>query len=54
MNVRVTDNTENQGEDSTLKSEAEEATKALKKGKSPGVNNIPAELIQAGGRRRHD
>ena len=32
-----------------LKSEIEEAIKMLKKGKSPGVDNIPGELIQAGG-----
>ena len=48
-NVRVIDNIENQAEDTILKSEVEEVIKALKKGKSPGVDNIPAELIQAGG-----
>ena len=32
-----------------LKAEIEEAIKMLKKGKSPGVDNIPGELIQAGG-----
>ena len=40
---------EDLSEDSVLKSEVEEAIKALKKGKSPGVDNIPAELVQAGG-----
>ena len=35
--------------DIILKSEIEEAINALKKGKSPGVDNIPGELIQAGG-----
>ena len=30
-------------------SEINEAIKSLKKGKSPGVDNIPGELIQAGG-----
>ena len=40
---------EDLSEDSVLKSEVEEAIKALKKGKSPGVDNIPAELMQAGG-----
>ena len=29
--------------------EAEAAVKSLKKGKSAGVNNIPSELVQAGG-----
>ena len=43
---------ESQNDDSNdliLKSEVEEAIKMLKKGKSPGVDNIPGELIQAGG-----
>ena len=32
-----------------LREEVEAAVKALKKGKSPGIDNIPAELVQAGG-----
>ena len=32
-----------------LREEVEEAVKALKMGKSAGVDNIPAELVQAGG-----
>ena len=32
-----------------LRSEVEEAVKMLKKGKSAGVDNIPGELVQAGG-----
>ena len=32
-----------------LREEVEEAVKSLKKGKSAGVDNIPAELVQAGG-----
>ena len=32
-----------------LREEVEAAVKSLKKGKSAGVDNIPAELIQAGG-----
>ena len=36
-------------DDIILKSEIEEAVKMLKKGKSPGVDNIPGELLQAGG-----
>ena len=32
-----------------LREEVATAVKALKKGKTPGVDNIPAELIQAGG-----
>ena len=32
-----------------LRAEIEAAMKSMKKGKSPGVDNIPAELIQAGG-----
>ena len=34
---------------SILRREVEAATQSLKKGKSAGVNNIPAELVQAGG-----
>lgn len=32
-----------------LRDEVETAIKSLKKGKSPGVDNIPTELVQAGG-----
>ena len=32
-----------------LRREVEAAVQSLKKGKSAGVNNIPAELVQAGG-----
>uniref|UniRef100_UPI003AF7F4C9 hypothetical protein n=1 Tax=Thiolapillus sp. TaxID=2017437 RepID=UPI003AF7F4C9 len=32
-----------------LRREVEAAVKSLKKGKSAGVDNIPAELVQAGG-----
>ena len=32
-----------------LREEVEAAVKALKMGKSSGVDNIPAELVQAGG-----
>ncbi|XP_076445905.1 uncharacterized protein LOC143283546 [Babylonia areolata] len=32
-----------------LREEVEAAVKSLKKGKSVGVDNIPAELVQAGG-----
>ena len=32
-----------------LREEVEAAVKSLKKGKSAGVDNIPAELVQAGG-----
>ena len=40
---------EDDTEDSILKSEVEEAIRSLKKGKSPGVDTIPGELIQSGG-----
>ena len=32
-----------------LRREVEAALQSLKKGKSAGINNIPAELVQAGG-----
>ena len=32
-----------------LQEEVEEAVKSLKKGKSPGIDDIPRELLQAGG-----
>ena len=37
-----------------LREEAETAVKSLKKGKSAGVNNIPSELVQAGGEAKID
>ena len=45
----VQESNNDDSEDIILKSEIEEAINALKKGKSPGVDNIPGELIQAGG-----
>ena len=33
----------------SLRREVEAAVQSLKKGKSAGVDNIPAELVQAGG-----
>ena len=48
--VLLTPTSQNDDSDNfILKSEIEEAVKMLKKGKSPGVDNIPGELIQAGG-----
>ena len=48
--VLTTDESTNDDKDNTiLKSEIEDAIKTMKKGKSPGVDNIPGELIQAGG-----
>lgn len=50
--VKVLDTEETTNDDSEdliLRSEIEEAVKMLKKGKSPGVDNIPGELLQAGG-----
>ena len=38
-----------EGDHPTIRSEVEAAVQSLKKGKSAGVNNIPAELVQAGG-----
>ena len=32
-----------------LRKEVEAAVQSLKKGKSAGIDNIPAELVQAGG-----
>ena len=37
-----------------LRSEVEYALKKLKSNKSPGLDNIPAELIKAGGPRQYD
>ena len=51
-NVEVLDTDESNNddqEDIILQSEIEEAIKSMKKGKSPGLDNIPGELIQAGG-----
>ena len=42
-------NSDEDYDDSILRGEVEEAIKTLKKGKSPGVDNVPAELVQAGG-----
>ena len=36
-------------EDLILRKEVEAAVQLLKKGKSAGVDNVPAELVQAGG-----
>ena len=41
--------TDTEDDHSTLRKEVEAAVQLLKKGKSAGVDNIPAELIQAGG-----
>ena len=49
---RVLNTEESQNDDSEdiiLMSEIQEAIKMLKKDKSPGVDNIPGERIQAGG-----
>ena len=37
-----------------LREEVEAAVKALKMGKSAGVDNIPAELVQSGGKAMTD
>ena len=37
------------GESSILKEEVEKAIRMLKDGKSPGVENIPAEILKHGG-----
>ena len=47
--LEVQESKNDDSENLILKSEVEEAIKMLKKGKSPGVDNIPGELIQAGG-----
>ena len=39
---------------SILREEVEIAVASLKKGKSAGVDNIPAELVQAGGETMRD
>ena len=46
LNVPPSSNTEN---DPILREEVEAAVKSLKKGKSAGADNVPGELVQAGG-----
>ena len=46
LNVSQTDTEDDQ---TILRKEVEAAVQSLKKGKSAGVDNIPAELVQAGG-----
>ena len=46
--ARAHESTDNESED-ILREEVEAAVKMLKKGKSAGVDNIPGELVQAGG-----
>ena len=41
--------TDTEADHPILRREVEAAVQSLKKGKSAGVNNIPAELVQAGG-----
>ena len=41
--------TDTQDDHPILRREVEAAVQSLKKGKSTGVDNIPAELVQAGG-----
>ena len=41
--------TDTEDEHHILRTEVEAAVRLLKKGKSAGVDNIPAELVQAGG-----
>ena len=41
--------TDTEDDHSILRTEVEAAVQSLKKGKSAGVDNIPAELVQAGG-----
>ena len=41
--------TDTEGDHPILRKEVEAAVQSLKKGKSDGVDNIPAELVQAGG-----
>ena len=41
--------TDTENDHPILHTEAEAAVQSLKKGKSAGVDNIPAELVQAGG-----
>ena len=49
-NLDVPSNNSDEDDNNTiLREEVEEAVKALKRGKSPGIDNIPGELVQAGG-----
>ena len=41
--------TDTEGDNPILRREVEAAVQSLKKGKSAGVDNIPAELVKAGG-----
>ena len=41
--------TDTEDDHSILRKEVEAAVQSLKKGKSAGVDNIPAELVQSGG-----
>ena len=45
----ILNRTQTDTEDDHLRREVEAAVQSLKKGKSAGVDNIPAELVQAGG-----
>ena len=47
--VIVSQNTDNVDELPILKSEVEDALLKLKEGKSPGIDNIPGELLKYGG-----
>ena len=47
--LETSENINDYKDNEILRSEVEDATKSLKKGKSPGIDNIPGELIQAGG-----
>ena len=44
-----TPQTDTEDDHPILRREVEAAVQSLKKGKSAGVDNIPAELVQAGG-----
>ena len=47
--LETNSSTNDDKENEILMSEIEEAIKSIKKGKSPGIDNIPGELLQAGG-----
>ena len=47
--LETNSSTNDDKENEILMSEIEEAIKSMKKGKSPGIDNIPGELLQAGG-----
>ena len=51
MEIQILNCTKTDTEDdhSILRKEVETAVQSLKKGKSAGFDNIPAELVQAGG-----